>query len=113
MKISINKLPYFVSFAYFIPVGSFYEDKNNNGISHFLEHLILLRKEEIKKELDKFSIEINAFTSYYYTYFLVNTNSKNFLKVYKLIDELIQHPNWSVNLEKEKKLIKKEMLSQN
>ena len=57
-----------VSIVVFFRVGSVYEDKNNNGISHFIEHTMFKGTKtrtafDIVAECDNIGANINAFTS--------------------------------------------------
>jgi len=56
-----------------VGTGSKYETKENNGISHFLEHMVFKGttkrpgRMDISRELDSFGAEYNAFTTKEYT----------------------------------------------
>lgn len=57
-----------VSIGIFVRVGSVYEDKSNNGISHFIEHTMFKGTKtrtafDIVAECDNIGANINAFTS--------------------------------------------------
>ncbi|MBU1180434.1 insulinase family protein, partial [Patescibacteria group bacterium] len=64
-------------------VGSRYETRNINGISHFIEHLMFKGTKRrpntlsISKELDQFGAEYNAFTSKDYTGYYIKINSEH------------------------------------
>jgi len=56
-----------------VETGSKYETKTNNGISHFLEHMVFKgtprrpKAIDISRELDSLGAQYNAFTSQEYT----------------------------------------------
>ena len=56
-----------VSFALYFPTGSRHETQQNNGISHFIEHLVFKgtrtrSAEEINREIDLLGGASNAYT---------------------------------------------------
>jgi len=65
-----------------VGAGSKYEEKSNNGISHFLEHMFFKGTEKrpntlaIAESLDKIGGEFNAFTDKEYTGYYAKVNSK-------------------------------------
>ena len=72
-----------------VATGSKYEHKDNNGISHFLEHMCFKGTEkrphgiDIARELDGLGAESNAFTGQEYTGYWAKARSRH---VHKLID---------------------------
>lgn len=61
-----------VAMGIWVKAGSRYEDKNNNGISHFIEHMLFKGTEkrsaqEIAESFDSIGGNLNAFTSKEYT----------------------------------------------
>lgn len=61
-----------VAMGIWVKTGSRYEDKNNNGISHFIEHMLFKGTEkrsaqEIAESFDSIGGNLNAFTSKEYT----------------------------------------------
>ena len=65
-----------------VGIGSRYENKKMNGISHFLEHMFFKGTKkrpttfEISRELDKIGAEFNAFTGKEATGFYIKTKAK-------------------------------------
>ncbi|PAD71139.1 insulinase family protein, partial [Paenibacillus campinasensis] len=56
------------SMGIFLPYGSKYETKEENGISHFIEHLLFqenyyFKKREINEIVENIGGRINAFTT--------------------------------------------------
>ncbi len=72
-----------------VGTGSKYETKENNGISHFLEHMVFKGttkrpgRMDISRELDSFGAEYNAFTTKEYTGYYAKASS---LKLDTLLD---------------------------
>lgn len=77
-------------------VGTRYEDRENNGISHFLEHLQFkgtekMTSQEITLELDKIGAEYNAFTNYEVTGYWAKTTNKNLPKVIDIVADIYKN----------------------
>ena len=62
-----------ISIFVYVKVGSKYENMKNNGISHFIEHMVFKgttkypKSMDITKEMDSFGSEFNAYTDKHYT----------------------------------------------
>jgi predicted Zn-dependent peptidase len=74
VKIITEKIPYFqsITIGIWIMTGSRNENKEENGISHFIEHMLFKGTEkrgtsDIAKEIDSVGGILNAFTSKEYT----------------------------------------------
>ena len=74
IKIITEKLPYFqsITFGIWVMTGSRHENKEENGISHFIEHMLFKGTEkrgasDIAREIDSVGGILNAFTSKEYT----------------------------------------------
>jgi len=99
-----------------IAAGSRYETKNNNGISHFLEHMFF--KGTIKRpntlaissELDKIGGEYNAFTSKEYTGYYAKVDSRNAKIAVDVIGDILGNSKFdSREIEKERGVILEEI----
>ena len=71
-----------VSVGIFVKTGSRYETSENNGIAHFLEHMMFKGTKkrpsnEISKQLDNVGAIYNAATSYETTYYFVYGHKEN------------------------------------
>lgn len=72
-----------VTVLFLFGVGSRYESKEVNGVSHFIEHLLFKGTKsrptslDISKELDSVGAEFNAMTSKDYTGYYVKINHEN------------------------------------
>ncbi len=90
-----------------VEAGSDYETIENNGLSHFLEHMCFKETrnrtgQQIKLELDGLGSESNAFTGEEYTGYYAKTASKNIEKIYDLISDLYLNPTFpekDINIE--------------
>lgn len=71
-----------VTILVMLPVGSRYESKSNNGISHFIEHLMFKGTKkrpttlDLVKELDQVGASFNAFTGKEYTGYYIKIDAK-------------------------------------
>lgn len=99
-----------------VGTGSDYEDKNVNGISHFLEHMCF--KGTIKRptaqiiahELDSLGSVYNAFTDHEMTGYYAKADSKHFKKIFDVISDIYLNSTLpSIEIEKEKGVIVEEI----
>ena len=98
-----------ISVGIFIKVGSRYETDENNGISHFLEHMTFggtntKTENEIMAKLDSVGALYNAATSREFTYFYTNGNYKDSNILLDIILDMYMNPIFP------EKKIKKERL---
>ena len=74
-----------------VKAGTDYEDKNNNGISHFLEHMCFKGTKsrpnagDIALALDKLGSRYNAFTGYEYTGYWAKAHHKQGEKLLEIV----------------------------
>ncbi|MCX6717181.1 MAG: pitrilysin family protein, partial [Candidatus Taylorbacteria bacterium] len=99
-----------------VEAGSKYEKKENNGISHFLEHVCFKgtvkrpNASDISKDLDSIGAHYNAFTSREYTGYYAKADYKNFDKVLDVISDMYINPTFPEGeIEKEKGVIIEEI----
>jgi len=103
-----------VSIGMFIKVGSINETKDNNGIAHFLEHLMF--KSTVKRpnktllnSLDNLGTNYNAGTSRDHTYYEINGNKDDIDSIIDIILDLYSNPIYeSDEIELEKGVIMEE-----
>jgi len=77
--------------------GSALEEKSNQGIAHFLEHMFFKGTKKypdtmIAKTIESFGGELNAFTSFDYTCYYINAPSKNILKSLDVLLDMVSNP---------------------
>jgi len=99
-----------------VKTGSRYEDRQNSGISHFLEHLFFkgtkkrMGPSSIAKELDSIGASYNAFTSEEMTGFYIQAESSKFSFICDVLFDLLQNSQFpSKEIEKERGVILEEM----
>ncbi len=104
-----------VSFQIWISSGSSHEDEKTRGISHFIEHMVFNGTENhppgyIESVIENLGGDINAATSYDYTYYYVHIPSKHLRTSVELLSELVTKPKFSNEMvEKEKEIVLEEI----
>lgn len=104
-----------VSVGMFIKVGSMNENADNNGIAHFLEHLMF--KSTIKRPnnkllnaLDNLGTNYNAGTTRDHTYYEINGAKKDINEIIDIIIDLYCNPVYEVDeIELEKGVVLEEL----
>ncbi len=99
-----------------VGTGSKNENKSNNGISHFLEHMFFKgtkkrpAKLDISKELDGIGGAFNAFTGKEYTGFWVKVDSRHLNIALDVLSDMLINSKFSpAEIEKEKGTILEEI----
>lgn len=99
-----------------VETGSEYENKENNGISHFLEHMCFKGTSrrpssfDITKELDAIGAQYNAFTSQEWTGYYAKSDYKNLDKILDVVSDMYLNPIFpEKEIEKEKGVIIEEI----
>jgi len=99
-----------------VEAGSKYENKKNNGISHFLEHMCFKgttkrpTHKEISFELDKLGCHYNAFTNQEYTGYFAKADNASFGKILDIVSDIYLNPTFpEKEMEKEKGVIIEEI----
>lgn len=99
----------------FVGAGCIYEDKNNNGIAHYIEHMLFKGTEkrssfDIANETDKCGIMLNAFTSRQYTAYYTIGLSEYAEKSADILSDLFFNATFTEeNMEKEKSVVIEEI----
>lgn len=117
IRVVSENIPYVesVSIGLWIESGSRYEGINNNGISHFIEHMLFKGTEkrsarDIADEIDSIGGQINAFTSKECTCFYIKILDNHIdLGIDLLQDMLFNSQFDEVEIEKEKNVIIEEI----
>jgi len=96
--------------------GSRYENEKNNGIAHFLEHMVFKGSKKypdfftVSSVLESLGATHNAFTSKDHTGFWVKSPTEHFEKVIDVLGDVILHPLLpAAEIEREKGVIVQEM----
>jgi len=99
-----------------VSTGSRYEDENNNGISHFLEHMCFKGTSKrptalhISRELDSIGSQNNAFTSQEFTGYYAKAHPRHLDTIMDVVSDIYLNPVFDPNeIEKEKGVIIEEM----
>ncbi|MBV1818573.1 insulinase family protein [Anaerosalibacter bizertensis] len=117
IDIVMENIPYVnsISLGIWIKNGSINEDKHNNGISHFIEHLLFKgtknrTAKEIAESIDNIGGQLNAFTTKEYTCFYAKVlNTYERLAIDLLSDMLKNSLFNEEDILKEKKVIYEEI----
>ncbi len=99
-----------------VETGSNYEEKGENGLSHFLEHMMFKGTKsrptsmDISKELDGLGAQSNAFTSNEMTAYWAKAEKKHFNKILEIVSDIYLNPTLpKEELEKERGVILQEI----
>lgn len=99
-----------------VEAGSEYETKDNNGISHFLEHMCFKGTKKrpsariISEELDGIGAHYNAFTGQEYTGYWAKANWRKTNKIVDVVSDIYLNPLFDEGeIEKEKGVIVEEI----
>jgi len=99
-----------------IGAGSRYEDKKNNGIAHFFEHMAFKGSQKypssfvISSTVEGFGGIFNAFTSKDHTGYWIKATNEHFEKMIDVMADMIQTPKLlGEEIEREKGVIKEEI----
>ncbi|MFZ3011679.1 MAG: pitrilysin family protein [Minisyncoccia bacterium] len=99
-----------------VEAGSKYEEKRNNGISHFLEHMCFKgtvkrpKAIDISKELDSLGSQYNAFTAQEYTGYYAKSDAKHFSQIFEIVSDIYLNSTFpEAEMQKEKGVIIEEI----
>ncbi len=117
IRVITEEIPYLksVSIGVWVTTGSRDEHPNENGVSHFIEHLLFKGTErrtafDIAKEIDSVGGTLNAFTGREYTCFYSKVIDKNLPLAIDLLSDIFLHSIMEVkDVEKERMVILQEI----
>lgn len=104
-----------VAVGVWVKVGSRYESREENGISHFLEHMFFKgtkkrTTKDISVDIDSLGGDLNAFTSRENTAFYIKVLDEHIDKGIDLLSDIFVNSVFPEDeIEKEKKIIKEEI----
>jgi len=105
-----------VSLFILVGTGSRFENKENNGIAHFLEHMFFKGTDkrpntvDIARELDSVGAGFNAFTGEEYTGFYIRAESSHFDMALDVLSDMLLHSKFDeTEITKEKGVILEEI----
>jgi predicted Zn-dependent peptidase len=117
IKVITEEIPYLksVSIGVWVNTGSRDEQPHENGISHFIEHLLFKGTEgrtafDIAKEIDSVGGTLNAFTGREYTCFYAKVIGENLPLAIDLLSDIFLHSLMDLkDVEKERMVILQEI----
>jgi len=104
-----------VTLGVWLKQGSRHEQPEENGVSHFIEHLLFKGTErrtsaEIARTIDAIGGQCDAFTSKEYTCFYARVLDERLPVAIDLLSDIVLHPRFDAeNIEKERKVIYEEI----
>ena len=105
-----------VTVQVFVKVGSRYEPREVNGVSHFIEHLMFKGTKRrptsmaVTKELDRYGAEFNAFTGKDLTSYYVKIDAAQTALAVDLLHDMLFHSKYAPgDIEKERGVIVEEI----
>ncbi|MCF6093182.1 insulinase family protein [Microaerobacter geothermalis] len=117
VRIIIEKMPSVrsVSLGVWVGTGSKYETEKNNGISHFIEHMLFKgtqtkNAKEIAESFDSIGGHVNAFTSKEYTCYYAKVLDEHFDIALNVLADMFFNSTFDpIELNKEKKVVIEEI----
>ncbi len=117
LRIVTEEVPYVrsISIGVWINVGSRDESNENNGISHFIEHMVFkgtknYNLQDIARSLESVGGYLNAFTSKEHTCFYARALDTHLTKAMSVIADLVRYPLFDEKeIEKEKSVVLEEL----
>lgn len=117
MQVVLDNMPYMrsVSLGIFIKSGSVYENLHNNGIAHFIEHMLFKGTSrrsalQISEEADELGGTLNAYTAEECTCLYIKALSEDIERALELLFDIALDPVFDpVAIENEKKVILEEI----
>lgn len=117
LTVLTEKLPHVrsVSLGIWIKSGSRHESSEQNGISHFLEHLLFKgtrsrTAQQIAKDIDSIGGQLDAFTSREYVGFYAKILDEHLGTAFDLLSEIVLHPRFPADeIERERNVICEEI----
>ncbi|MBK7630842.1 MAG: insulinase family protein [Ignavibacteriales bacterium] len=99
VKVVSEFIPYLKSFSlgFWFNIGARDENLRNNGISHFIEHMLFKgtktrTAKQISDEIESYGGYLNAFTSKEQTCYYGRGLSENFKKTFAVLSDMVQNP---------------------
>lgn len=117
IRVVTEEIPYVnsISIGVWVKSGSRYENKKNNGVSHFIEHMLFKGTKkrsarQIAEEIEDLGGQINAFTGKEATCFYVKLLDEHFNVGIDVLSDMILNSKFSEeDIEKEKSVILEEI----
>lgn len=104
IKLVSEFIPYIESFSlgFWFNVGTRDENQNNNGISHFIEHMVFKgtknrSAKKISDDIESYGGYLNAYTTKEHTCFYSKGLKNNFGRTFNVLADLVQNPLFKPN----------------
>ena len=118
IRLVVENMPFTktVSCTFDFNAGTLYENNDENGIAHLIEHLIFAgtkkrNKFQIRNELDNVNTIFNAETTITKTRFYIKNIKEYFESGFDVMMDILQNSVFSANnIEKEKSIVKDEII---
>lgn len=104
-----------VSAGVWVGAGSALENENNNGISHFIEHMLFKgtkkrNAKEIAEYMDSVGGQLNAMTAKEYTCYYAKTLSEHSDRAFEILSDMIKNSTFTEeNIGTERRVISEEI----
>ena len=84
-------------FGLWVAAGPVFETKENNGVSHFIEHIVFKGSEtrstlDIAQGADRLGATLNAYTGKEYTHFYTRALGENITAAAEILLDMVLHP---------------------
>lgn len=117
VRVIMEEIPYVrsISFGIWVRNGSRNENEENNGISHFIEHMLFKGTEnrtakQIAEEMDAVGGQINAYTTKEYTCYHTRVLDKHFDRAISVMSDMFLHSKFDEkDIAKEQNVIAEEI----
>ena len=117
VRIATVEMPYMesVSIGFWTGVGTRHETAENNGVAHFLEHLLFKgtptrSAEAISRQVERVGGSIDAFTSEDHTAYQVKGPADKLEPLLEVLADLYQHPRFDpADIDLERNVIREEI----
>lgn len=117
VRLVVNELSgiYSVSFGVFIGAGSSNEEENENGISHFIEHVTFKGTEkrssfDISNDAEMIGADINAYTTRNLTCYYIKSTTEHVSEAFEILSDVVLNSVYKKEeLEKEKSVVLQEI----
>ncbi|WP_130807053.1 M16 family metallopeptidase [Senegalia massiliensis] len=117
IRIITENIPYVnsISIGLWVESGSRYENKDNNGVSHFIEHILFKGTKnrtarDIAEQIDSVGGQMNAFTSKECTCFYIKILDNHIDLAIDILQDMLFNSTFDTNeIEKEKNVIIEEI----
>lgn len=104
-----------VAFGIWVSSGSVFEDDMNNGVSHFIEHMMFKGTDsrtarQIAEDMDRIGASFNAFTGKEATCYYFRTISSNLYKGAEILFDMLLNSQFATEeMDKERKVVLEEI----